>query len=62
MPTLKVRVQTVVVKEYTFEGISFDDEDDYCEDAKEQMQRDLESDDWDVSHSDLRVQWEGEEG
>lgn len=62
MPTLKVRVSTVVVKEYEFEGITFDDEDDYCEDAKEQMQRDLESDDWDVSHSDVRVQWKGEEG
>lgn len=61
MPTLKVRVSTVVVKEYTYEGISFDEEDDYCEDAKEQMQSDLESGDWSVSHSDARIQWEGEE-
>lgn len=61
MPTLIVRVSTVVVKEYTFEGIGFDDEDDYCEDAKEQMQRDLESDDWTPSHSDVRIKWEGEE-
>lgn len=61
MPTLKVRVSTVVVKEYTYEGVSFDDEDDYCEDAKGQQEGDLQSDDWDTSHSDVRVQWEGEE-
>jgi hypothetical protein len=50
------------VKEYTYEGISFDEEEDYCEDAKEQMQADLQSDDWDTSHSDVRIHWEGEEG
>lgn len=61
MPTLKVQVSSVVVKEYTYEGISFDEEDDYCEDAKEQMQSDLDSDDWTVSHSSALVQWEGEE-
>ncbi len=61
MPTLKVRVQTVVVKEYTFEGISHDDEDDYCEDAKGQQEADLQDADWEVSHSDVRIQWEGEE-
>lgn len=62
MPTLTVRVSTVVVKEYKFEGISFDDEQDYCDDAKEQQEADLQSDDWDTSHSDVRVKWEGEEG
>jgi hypothetical protein len=62
MPTLTVRVSTVVVKEYKFEGISFDDEQDYCDDAKEQQEADLQSDDWDTSHSDVRVNWEGEEG
>ncbi len=62
MPTLTVRVSTVVVKEYEYEGISFDEEDDYCEDAKEQMQSDLEDTDWKVSHSSALVQWEGEEG
>jgi hypothetical protein len=61
MPTLKVRVSTVVVKEYTYEGVSFDDEQDYCDDAKEQQEADLQSDDWDTSHSDVRLQWEGEE-
>jgi hypothetical protein len=62
MPTLTVRVSTVVVKEYKFEGISFDDEQDYCDDAKEQQEADLQSDDWDTSHSDVRINWEGEEG
>lgn len=62
MPTLTVKVSTVVVKEYKFEGISFDDEQDYCDDAKEQQEADLQSDDWDTSHSDVRVNWEGEEG
>ena len=62
MPTLTVRVSTVVVKEYKFEGISFDDEQDYCDDAKEQQEADLQSDDWDTSHSDVRLNWEGEEG
>ena len=61
MPTLKVQVSSVVVKEYTYEGVSFDEEDDYCEDAKEQMQSDLDSNDWKVSHSSALVQWEGEE-
>ena len=62
MPKLTVRVSTVVVKEYEFEGISFDDEQDYCDDAKEQQEADLQSDDWGTSHSDVRVHWEGEEG
>ena len=62
MPTLVVRVSTVVVKEYTYEGISFDEEQDYCDDAKEQQEADLQSDDWDTSHSDVRLKWEGEEG
>lgn len=61
MPTLKVQVSSVVVKEYTYEGVSFDEEDDYCEDAKEQMQSDLEDTDWKVSHSSSLVKWEGEE-
>ena len=61
MATLKVRVSTVVVKEYTFEGASFDNEDGYCEDAKDQMRDDLDSNDWDVSHSSTLVKWEGEE-
>ncbi len=62
MSTLTVRVSTVVVKEYKFEGISFDDEQDYCDDAKEQQEADLQSDNWDTSHSDVRINWEGEEG
>ena len=62
MPTLRVQVRSVVVKEYTYEGVSFDDEDDYCEDAKAQMQSDLDSDDWEVEQSNVLVKWEGEEG
>ena len=62
MPTLTVRVSSVVVKEYTFEGVCFDNEDSYCEDAKDQMRDDLDSNGWEVSHSDVRVKWEGEEG
>lgn len=62
MPKLTVKVSTVVVKEYTFENISFDDEDDYCEDAKGQQEADLQDADWEVSHSDVRINWEGEEG
>jgi len=50
-----------VVKEYTFEGVCFDNEDSYCEDAKDQMRDDLASNDWEVSHSDVRIKWEGEE-
>ncbi len=61
MPTLKVQVSTVVVKEYTYEGISFDEEDDYCEDAKGQQEADLQDADWDTSHSTALVKWEGEE-
>ena len=61
MPKLRVFVSTVVTKEYTFDNISHDDEEDYCEDAKGQQEADLLDDDWDVSHSDVRIKWEGEE-
>lgn len=61
MAKLAVQVTSVVVQLVAFNPAKFDDEDALCEEAREEVESELQDAGFVVSHSTTLVKWEDEE-